>query len=52
MNLAAIYLQESDQSITQIASKLGYTNISKFASAFQEVFDVLPKDYRKAKKST
>ena len=47
MNLAAVYLQETDQSITQIA---GYSNISKFARAFQEVFGMLPKDYRKAKK--
>ena len=50
MNLAAVYLQETDQSITQIAGELGYSNISKFAKAFQEVFGMLPKDYRKAKK--
>lgn len=49
MNLAAVYLQETDQSITQIAGELGYSNISKFARAFQEVFGMLPKDYRKAK---
>ena len=50
MNLAAVYLQETGQSITQIAGELGYSNISKFAKAFQEVFGMLPKDYRKAKK--
>ena len=50
MNLAAVYLQKTDQSITQIAGELGYSNISKFARAFQEVFGMLPKDYRKAKK--
>lgn len=33
----AVYLQETDQSITQIAGELGYSNISKFAKAFQEV---------------
>lgn len=49
MNLAAVYLQETDQSITQIAGELGYSNISKFARAFQEVFGLLPKDYRKEK---
>ncbi|MFR5556809.1 MAG: helix-turn-helix domain-containing protein [Coprococcus sp.] len=49
MNLAAVYLQETDQSITQIAGELGYSNISKFARAFQEVFGMLPKDYRKVK---
>ena len=46
-----IYLQETDQSITQIAGELGYSNISKFARAFQAVFGLLPKDYRKAKKT-
>ena len=51
MNLAAVYLQETDQSITQIAGELGYSNISKFARAFHEVFGMLPKDYRKVKKS-
>ena len=50
MNLAAVYLQETDQSITQIAGELGYSNISKFAKAFQEVFGILPKDYRRAKR--
>ena len=50
MNLAAVYLQETDQSITQIACEHGYSNISKFARAFQAVFGLLPKDYRKAKK--
>ena len=44
MNLAAVYLQETDQSITQIAGELGYSNISKFARAFQEVFG-LPVSY-------
>ena len=34
MNLAAVYLQETDQSITQIAGELGYSNISKFAKGF------------------
>lgn len=52
MNLAAVYLQETEQTITQIAGGLGYSNISKFSSAFQEVFGLLPKDYRKAKKVT
>lgn len=50
MNLAAVYLQDIDRSITQIAGELGYSNSSKFAKAFQEVFGMLPKDYRKAKK--
>lgn len=49
MNLAAVYLRETDHSITQIAGELGYANSSKFARAFQNVFGMLPKDYRKAK---
>ncbi|MDO4280975.1 MAG: AraC family transcriptional regulator [Peptococcaceae bacterium] len=52
MNLAAIYLQQTDWSITEIAGSLGYANSSKFAAAFQSVFGMLPKDYRRAKKST
>lgn len=32
-----------------IAVSLGYNNASKFAIAFQSVYGVLPKDYRKQK---
>lgn len=52
MNLVAMYLRETDQTITQIAGELGYSNISKFSKAFQKVFGLLPKDYRRGKKST
>ena len=51
MNSAAVQLRESNESINQIALSLGYSNASKFARAFRDVFAVLPKDYRTAQKA-
>ena len=51
MNSAAVQLRESNESINQIAVSLGYSNASKFARAFRDVFGVLPKDYRTAQKA-
>ena len=51
MNSAAVQLRESNESIDQIALSLGYSNASKFARAFRDVFGVLPKDYRTAQKA-
>ena len=51
MNSAAGQLRESNESINQIALSLGYSNASKFARAFRDVFGVLPKDYRTAQKA-
>lgn len=34
--------------INDIALSLGYSNASKFSIAFQSVYGILPKDYRKA----
>lgn len=51
MNSAAVQLRESNESINQIALSLGYSNASKFALAFRDVFGVLPKDYRTAQKA-
>ena len=51
MNSAAVQLRESNESINQIALSLGYSNVSKFARAFRDVFGVLPKDYRTAQKA-
>lgn len=51
MNSAAVQLRESNESINQIALSLGYSNASKFARAFRDVFGVLPKDYRTAQKA-
>ena len=50
MNLAAQYLLEGKRKIGEIAAELGYSNASKFAKAFQSVYDELPKDYRKKQK--
>lgn len=50
MNYAAVRLRESKESINQIALSLGYNNASKFAKAFQDVFGMLPKDYRSKNK--
>lgn len=51
MNSAAVQLRESNESINQIALSLRYSNASKFARAFRDVFGVLPKDYRTAQKA-
>lgn len=47
MNLAAQWLTEGKMKIGDIALELGYNNASKFAKAFQSVYGMLPKDYRK-----
>lgn len=49
MNLAAQLLLENKKRIVDIAMELGYSNPSKFAKAFQSVYGVLPKEYRKNK---
>ena len=41
------YLDESDNSIAEIAALVGYENQSKFTQAFKKVTGILPKDYRK-----
>ena len=51
MNCAAVRLREGKESISEIAVSLGYSNASKFSKAFQDVFDLLPKDYRRQKQS-
>lgn len=47
MNLAAQMLTDGKMKIGDIALELGYNNASKFAKAFQSIYGVLPKDYRK-----
>lgn len=47
INSAKHLLQESDQSILEIANAVGYENGSKFTSAFKEATGVTPSDYRK-----
>ena len=51
MNCAAVRLREGKESISEIAVSLGYSNASKFSKAFQDVFGLLPKDYRRQKRS-
>ena len=47
VNAAKHLLQESDQSILEIANAVGYENGSKFTSAFKEATGVTPSAYRK-----
>ena len=51
MNCAGVRLREGKESISEIAVSLGYSNASKFSKAFQDVFGLLPKDYRRQKQS-
>ena len=47
INAAKHLLQESDQSILEIANAVGYENGSKFTSAFKEATGITPSAYRK-----
>ncbi|TCK98727.1 AraC family transcriptional regulator [Natranaerovirga hydrolytica] len=47
MHIAAKMLKENDERITTIASKVGYSNPSKFSAAFKDIIGISPKDYRK-----
>ena len=47
INAAKRLLQESDQSILEIANAVGYENGSKFTSAFKEATGLTPSAYRK-----
>ena len=47
INAAKRLLQESDQSVLEIANAVGYENGSKFTSAFKEATGVTPSAYRK-----
>lgn len=49
MDLAATLLTQTDESITSIAGKVGYTNSSKFSEAFKRVKGKTPLEYRKIK---
>lgn len=48
MNAAAMMLKNTDESIMNIASKVGYGNASKFATAFYSVTGMSPSEYRKS----
>ncbi len=47
MQIAALMLRETNESITAIAGKVGYENSSKFASAFKKLMSISPSEYRK-----
>lgn len=49
MDMAATLLTQTDESITSIAGKVGYTNSSKFSEAFKSVKGKTPLEYRKIK---
>lgn len=49
MDLAAAMLIQTDESVTAIAGKVGYTNTSKFSEAFKSVKGKTPLEYRKIK---
>lgn len=47
MNQVITYLRETNYSMAEIASAVGYKNQSKFTAAFKNVVGVLPTTYRK-----
>lgn len=47
MNMAAVMLKNTDKSVLEIASSVGYENAGKFSSAFRSAFDMTPLKYRK-----
>ena len=47
MEQAAKMLLETNMNISEIAQAVGYDSQSKFAAAFKDAFQVLPRDYRK-----
>lgn len=49
MDIAAYLLTQTDEPITVIAGKVGYTNTSKFSEAFKKVKGKTPLEYRKVK---
>ena len=49
MNIAMTLLTESNESIANIAGKIGYSNSSKFAEAFKSLKGTTPLEYRKIK---
>ena len=49
MDLAATLLTQTDEPITTIAGKVGYTNTSKFSEAFKKIKGKTPLEYRKVK---
>lgn len=51
MKQAAILLRQTQATIAEIASQVGYENQSKFATAFRDVLKIAPAEYRKQNSS-
>ena len=49
MRSAAVLLQNTSLSVTEIAGRVGYDNPSKFSGAFRKVMGLTPREYRAAK---
>lgn len=52
MEQAARLLSETDSSIAEVASAVGYGSQSKFSTAFKEVYGCLPTEYRRGHNHT
>lgn len=48
IHTAALLLKQTNESITEIANKIGYENPSKFSDAFKKNIGILPSEYRKS----
>ncbi|MGN0707121.1 MAG: helix-turn-helix transcriptional regulator [Faecalibacterium sp.] len=48
MRSAAVLLQSTSLSVTEIAGRVGYDNPSKFSGAFRKVMGLTPREYRTA----
>lgn len=49
LQIAKRLLEESDENISIIGQKIGYTNPSKFSDAFKSFYNITPSEYRKKK---
>lgn len=47
MQTAAVLLRQTQESITAIGAKLGYSNSSKFSETFKRAMGMTPQEYRK-----
>lgn len=52
MEQAAKLLRETNMSVSDVAQTVGYDSQSKFAAAFKDAFQVLPREYRKRLSTT
>lgn len=47
MHKASLLILSNKMKIIDIALELGYSNASKFAKAFKDIYGVTPSEYRK-----